>query len=120
MMRGGWGATTRGGVWSCGANTGTGGVAVGGAGVGGAGVGGAGVGGVDGDGVIDINEFVRLMFPAANSALLAAAGTGMAVTTGGYLATLFGVFVPVVFLVTLFIQTESRKAQETGSEGDKF
>ena len=40
--------------------------------------------------------------------------------TAAFLATLFGVFIPVVFLVTLFIQSESRKAAESGSEGRKF
>jgi hypothetical protein len=33
---------------------------------------------------------------------------------------LFGVFIPVVFLMTLFIQSEARKAAESGSEGRKF
>jgi len=33
---------------------------------------------------------------------------------------LFGTFIPVVFLITLFIQSEARKAAESGSEGNKF
>eukprot|EP00406_Dinophysis_acuminata_P046897 CAMPEP_0179304350 /NCGR_PEP_ID=MMETSP0797-20121207/49053_1 /TAXON_ID=47934 /ORGANISM="Dinophysis acuminata, Strain DAEP01" /LENGTH=61 /DNA_ID=CAMNT_0021013945 /DNA_START=65 /DNA_END=250 /DNA_ORIENTATION=- len=61
-----------------------------------------------------------MSLPAASSVLVAAAGTGMAVSSAGFLATLFGTFVPVVFLVTLFIQSESRKAAESGSEGNKF
>ena len=40
--------------------------------------------------------------------------------TAAFLATLFGVFIPVVFLMTLFIQSEARKAAESGSEGRKF
>ena len=45
----------------------------------------------------------------ANQALLVA-GEGMAVSVAAYLAVLLGTFVPVVFLITLFIQSEARKA----------
>jgi photosystem II reaction center protein PsbM len=45
---------------------------------------------------------------------------GMAVSSAAYIATLAGLFIPVVFLVTLYIQSEARKAAESGSEGDKF
>jgi len=38
------------------------------------------------------------------------AGEGMAVSSAAYLAVLFGTFIPVVFLVTLYIQSEARKA----------
>jgi len=41
-------------------------------------------------------------------------------SSAAYLAVLLGTFVPVVFLVTLFIQSEARKAAESGSEGNKF
>lgn len=51
---------------------------------------------------------------------IALAGEGMAVSSAAYLAVLLGTFVPVVFLVTLFIQSEARKAAESGSEGVKF
>ena len=45
----------------------------------------------------------------ASQALLVA-GEGMEVSVAAYLAVLLGTFVPVVFLVTLYIQSESRKA----------
>ena len=48
------------------------------------------------------------------------AGEGMAVSSAAYIAVLLGTFIPVVFLVTLYIQSEARKAAESGSEGDKF
>ncbi|EKX34729.1 hypothetical protein GUITHDRAFT_155667 [Guillardia theta CCMP2712] len=54
-----------------------------------------------------------------NQAMLLAEG-GMNVSVAAYLAVLLGTFIPVVFLLTLYIQSESRKAAETGSEGDKF
>ena len=43
---------------------------------------------------------------AAGQALL----VSMEVSVAAYLAVLLGTFVPVVFLVTLFIQSESRKS----------
>lgn len=46
---------------------------------------------------------------AASQSLLIA-GEGMNVSVAAYLAVLLGTFVPVVFLVTLYIQSESRKA----------
>mmetsp|Transcript_35723 Transcript_35723/g.87875 ORF Transcript_35723/g.87875 Transcript_35723/m.87875 type:complete len:108 (-) Transcript_35723:189-512(-) len=46
---------------------------------------------------------------AASQSLLLA-GEGMNVSVAAYLAVLLGTFVPVVFLVTLYIQSESRKA----------
>ena len=60
----------------------------------------------------------KMSLEAAGSLLLA--GEGMAVSSAAYLAVLFGTFIPVVFLVTLFIQSEARKAAESGSEGNKF
>lgn len=48
------------------------------------------------------------------------AGEGMAVSSAAYIAVLLGTFIPVVFLLTLYIQSEARKAAESGSEGDKF
>ena len=54
---------------------------------------------------------------AADSSILLAGNTNGAAP---FLATLFGVFIPVVFLMTLFIQSEARKAAESGSEGRKF
>jgi photosystem II PsbM protein len=45
----------------------------------------------------------------AGQALLVA-GEGMEVSVAAYLAVLLGTFVPVVFLVTLYIQSESRKS----------
>eukprot|EP00560_Eucampia_antarctica_P004939 CAMPEP_0197836552 /NCGR_PEP_ID=MMETSP1437-20131217/29355_1 /TAXON_ID=49252 ORGANISM="Eucampia antarctica, Strain CCMP1452" /NCGR_SAMPLE_ID=MMETSP1437 /ASSEMBLY_ACC=CAM_ASM_001096 /LENGTH=109 /DNA_ID=CAMNT_0043442823 /DNA_START=40 /DNA_END=369 /DNA_ORIENTATION=+ len=38
----------------------------------------------------------------------------MQVQFGAYLAVLFGTFLPVLFLINLFIQTESRKAGRDG------
>jgi len=35
---------------------------------------------------------------------------------GAYLAVLLGTFLPVLFLVNLFIQTESRKAGKAGGQ----
>ncbi len=49
------------------------------------------------------------MEQVATQALLVA-GEGMNVSVAAYLAVLLGTFVPVVFLVTLFIQSESRKS----------
>ena len=54
---------------------------------------------------------------AADCSILLAGNTNGAAP---FLATLFGVFIPVVFLMTLFIQSEARKAAESGSEGRKF
>jgi len=48
----------------------------------------------------------------AQSALLVA--EGMNVSVAAYLAVLLGTFIPVVFLVTLYIQTESQKAGAGG------
>lgn len=45
----------------------------------------------------------------ATNALLIA-GEGMEVSVAAYLAVLLGTFIPVVFLVTLYIQTESSKS----------
>ena len=61
----------------------------------------------------------KMSLEAAGSSLLLA-GEGMAVSSAAYLAVLFGTFIPVVFLITLFIQSEARKAAESGSEGNKF
>ena len=82
------------------------------------------------------NQVSRMPVPASNVALhgtsvdhpLRVAGvvavdggtTGLEVQFGAFLAVILGLFIPVVFLVTLFIQSESRKAAESGSEGDKF
>jgi photosystem II PsbM protein len=46
----------------------------------------------------------------ASQALLIA-GEGMNVSVAAYLAVLLGTFVPVVFLVTLYIQSEAQKAE---------
>jgi photosystem II reaction center protein PsbM len=54
---------------------------------------------------------------AADCSILLAGNTNGAAP---FIATLFGVFIPVVFLMTLFIQSEARKAAESGSEGRKF
>jgi photosystem II reaction center protein PsbM len=40
------------------------------------------------------------------------------VTFAAYLAVLLGTFVPVAFLIILFIQSESRKAGEAAGRGD--
>jgi len=50
----------------------------------------------------------KMSLEAVPSLLLA--GEGMAVSSAAYLAVLFGTFIPVVFLVTLYIQSEARKA----------
>ena len=61
----------------------------------------------------------KMSLETAGSSLLLA-GEGMAVSSAAYLAVLFGTFIPVVFLITLYIQSEARKAAESGSEGGKF
>jgi photosystem II PsbM protein len=61
----------------------------------------------------------KMSLETAGTQLLLA-GEGMAVSSAAYLAVLFGTFIPVVFLLTLFIQSEARKAAESGSEGNKF
>lgn len=48
--------------------------------------------------------------PEVASQALLVAGEGMEVSVAAYLAVLLGTFVPVVFLVTLYIQSESRKS----------
>lgn len=40
------------------------------------------------------------------------------VTFAAYLAVLLGTFVPVAFLIILYIQSESRKAGEAAGRGD--
>jgi photosystem II reaction center protein PsbM len=62
----------------------------------------------------------RLVALFGGGPFIALAGEGMAVSSAAYLAVLLGTFVPVVFLVTLFIQSEARKAAESGTEGNKF
>lgn len=49
-----------------------------------------------------------------NQAMLLAGG--MEVSTAAFLAVILGTFIPVVFLITLFIQSEARKAAESGQE----
>lgn len=55
------------------------------------------------------------LMETANQAVLLAEG-GMNVSVAAYLAVLLGTFIPVVFLITLFIQSEARKAAESGQE----
>jgi photosystem II PsbM protein len=50
----------------------------------------------------------------ANQGMLLAAG--MEVSAAAFLAVILGTFIPVVFLLTLFIQSEARKAAESGQE----
>ena len=38
---------------------------------------------------------------------------------GAYLAVLLGTFLPVLFLINLYIQTESRKAGKAGGQGSE-
>lgn len=45
---------------------------------------------------------------------LPSTSVAMEVQFGAYLAVLFGTFLPVLFLVNLYIQTESRKAGREG------
>jgi photosystem II PsbM protein len=49
-----------------------------------------------------------------NQAIILAGG--MQTSTAGFLAVILGTFIPVVFLITLFIQSEARKAAESGQE----
>ncbi|KAA8496138.1 hypothetical protein FVE85_2293 [Porphyridium purpureum] len=46
----------------------------------------------------------------SNNMVLLAEGGGMSVSFPAYLAVLLGTFVPVAFLVILYIQSEARKA----------
>ena len=50
-----------------------------------------------------------------NQAIILAA-VGMKTSTAGFLAVILGTFIPVVFLLTLYIQSEARKAAESGQE----
>ncbi len=56
------------------------------------------------------------LMETANQASVLLAEGGMNVSVAAYLAVLLGTFIPVVFLVTLYIQSESRKAAESGVE----
>ena len=49
-----------------------------------------------------------------NQAIILA--VGMQTSTAGFLAVILGTFIPVVFLITLYIQSEARKAAESGQE----
>ena len=73
---------------------------------------------------VDVLTKMSLEASAVNAAVTAAdCSILLAGNTNGaapFIATLFGVFIPVVFLMTLFIQSEARKAAESGSEGRKF
>ena len=50
-----------------------------------------------------------------NQAIILAA-VGMKTSTAGFIAVILGTFIPVVFLLTLYIQSEARKAAESGQE----
>lgn len=74
---------------------------------------------------VDVLTKMSLEASAVNAAVTTAADCSILLAgnsngTAAFMATMFGTFIPVVFLLTLFIQSEARKAAESGSEGRKF
>lgn len=71
-------------------------------------------------------NFAKAAFVAAPASLLATPALAMVelpsqsvaleVQFGAYLAVLLGTFLPVLFLINLYIQTESRKAGRAGGQ----
>jgi photosystem II PsbM protein len=56
--------------------------------------------------------FVVLVIAGADQVMIPSTSVALEVQFAAYLAVLLGTFVPVAFLIILYIQSESRKAGE--------